>query len=126
VTAGPAATTLGLSTSDATADPGQSVTFTATITATLSAPQPPTGSVSFFDGTTFLGTGFVTAGVATYQTSSMAAGMHSITAVYGGDSTYSPSSSRPLTETVGHASRRLVRPAGHFDARPAIDAQRPT
>jgi ELWxxDGT repeat protein len=101
VTAGPSGTTLGLTTTDATADPGQSVTFTATITAMLSAPQPPTGSVSFFDGTTFLGTGFVTAGVATYQTSTLAAGTHTITAVYGGDTTYSPSSSAPLTETVG-------------------------
>jgi ELWxxDGT repeat protein len=101
VTAGPSGTTLGLTTSDATADPGQSLTFTATITPALSAPQQPTGSVTFFDGTTFLGTSVVSAGVATYQTSTLTNGIHNIGAVYSGDMAFSPSSSAPLTETVG-------------------------
>src|SRR5439155_18943840 len=99
VTAGQVGTTLTLTTSDATADPGRAVTFTATVT----SPQPglpPTGSVTFFDGSNFLGTGFLSAGVAAFQTSTLAAGMHSITAFYSGDFMYSGSTSAPLTQTV--------------------------
>ena len=100
VTAGLSGTTLALTASSSTANPGQLVTFTATVTSTSNA-QSPSGSVSFFDGMTFLGTGIVNAGVASFQTSSLSAGIHTITAVYGGDQTFSPSTSAPLSETVG-------------------------
>ena len=45
----------------------------------------PTGTVTFLDGSTSLGTGTVTGGVATFTTSSLAIGAHVITASYGGD-----------------------------------------
>jgi large repetitive protein len=64
---------------------GQNVTFTATVTVTGSGTVTPDGTVSFMDGTTLLGTGTLAAGVATYQTAALAVGVHSITAVYGGD-----------------------------------------
>jgi ELWxxDGT repeat protein len=101
VTAGQSGTTIALTTSDASINPGDSVTFTATVTPTLASSQSPTGSVNFFDGTTFLGTGFINGGVASFQTSSLSAGAHSITANYAGDLTFTPSTSAPLTETVG-------------------------
>jgi ELWxxDGT repeat protein len=101
VTAGMSGTTLALTASTPTTNPGQAVTFTATITPLLNAPQSPTGSVSFFDGKTFLGAGTVNAGIATYQTSALTAGVHSITAVYGGDTEFSPSTAAAVTETVG-------------------------
>jgi len=65
---------------------GQPVTLTATITPSLrGVTAVPAGSVSFYDGTSLLGTGNVSGGAATYTTSSLALGNHSITAVYSGD-----------------------------------------
>ena len=76
---------------------GASVTFTATVTG---AGATPTGTVTFKDGATTLGSGTLSSGQATYSTSSLALGAHSITAVYGGDSNYSGSTSPVLTQTV--------------------------
>ncbi len=70
-----------------------------TLTATLSRPSA-TGTVSFFDGTTQLGTSTVLAGAAAFSTSSLAAGVHSLTAVYSGDASNLASTSAALTETV--------------------------
>jgi len=74
------------------------VTFTATVS---SAASTPTGTVSFFDGTTLLGSAVtLTAGLATYTTSSLAIAAHSITAVYSGDSNFVTVTSAVLTQTV--------------------------
>jgi len=73
----------------------QTVTFTANV-----GPSTATGTISFFDASTLLGTGTLTAGKATFSTSRLAIGVHSITAKYGGDSNYNPSSSNAVTETV--------------------------
>jgi hypothetical protein len=100
VTADPAAATVALSTSATTANPGDAVTFAATVTPASPGLPAPTGVVTFFDGTTVLGTGTVTAGVATYQTSSLLSGAHSIGAMYGGDPTFASGDAAPLTETV--------------------------
>jgi len=59
---------------------GITVTFTATVT-----PGTATGTVTFYDGATALGTSTVTGGVATYSTSTLSVASHSITAVYNGD-----------------------------------------
>ena len=62
---------------------GQSVTFTATVTASGQNGVTPAGSVSFFDGTTILGTSVLDpSGVATLTTGTLSAGIHGITAVY--------------------------------------------
>ena len=60
----------------------------------------PTGTVSFLDGTTVLGTSGLTAGVAALTTSTLAAGSHSITAVYSGDANFVTQTSPVLTEAV--------------------------
>lgn len=73
------------------------VTFTATLS---SSAGTPTGSVSFYDGSTLLGAGGLTSGVATYTTSGLVAGSHSITATYSGDSNFLSGIISPLTETV--------------------------
>lgn len=65
----------------------QSVTFTATV-----SPSAATGTVTFLDGATSLGTANVAAGVATFTTSALGLGTHPITAVYSGDTTYGISS----------------------------------
>jgi hypothetical protein len=61
----------------------------------------PTGTVTFEDGTTVLGTGTVNQfGLAILQTSTLALGTHSITAIYGGDTNDLGSTSKAITETV--------------------------
>jgi hypothetical protein len=56
--------------------------------------------VTFFDGGTQIGTGTLAAGTATFTTSSLAVGSHSITAKYGGDPNNVASTSAALTQTV--------------------------
>jgi hypothetical protein len=90
---------------------GMAVTFTAVVTAT--GTTVPGGAVVFYDGTTQLGTGTLaasgsTSAVATFQTSSLAAGTHSITASYGGDANDFASTSGALSETVNIASSTTV------------------
>ncbi|MBI3640208.1 MAG: Ig-like domain repeat protein [Thaumarchaeota archaeon] len=76
---------------------GQSVTFIATVT---SPDGTPTGTVTFFDGSTILGTGILSGGVAMFSTSSLSSGSHSITASYSDNSNYEPSTSSVLTQMV--------------------------
>jgi hypothetical protein len=71
------------------------------------APSTATGTVTFSDGTTVLGTGTLIAGIATYSATSLATGMHSITAVYAGDPDDAPSTSTPLAITVTAPSFQL-------------------
>ncbi len=83
---------------------GQSVTFTATVAGPSGNTTAPTGSVNFLDGTTTLGSGTLNgAGMATFSTSSLAVGSHSITAVYGGDLNFSGSTSNAVSQVVNAA-----------------------
>jgi Big-like domain-containing protein len=77
---------------------GQAVKFTATVKPATSG--TPTGTVTFNDGTTVLGTGKLSGGKATLTTSGLALGSHSITASYGGDANFTASTSATLTQTV--------------------------
>jgi hypothetical protein len=95
-----ATSTTTLSTSAASVPVGTTVIFTATVTG--SNGQTPTGSVTFKDGGTALGTSPLGAGnMASFSTSTLAPGPHTITAVYGGDGSSTTSTSSPITETVG-------------------------
>lgn len=76
-------------------DANQSVTLTATVTG-----ASPTGIVTFKDGSTTLGTGTLSAGLAMLTTSFTVAGNHSLTAVYAGDGLNTSSASSVLIETV--------------------------
>lgn len=88
----------------------QPVTFTATITGVGSI--TPTGTVTFQDTnggtTTSLGTGTLSGSgntaTATLATSTLAAGVHSVVAVYAGDSSYLGSASASVTQTVNVAA----------------------
>jgi hypothetical protein len=73
------------------------VTFTATVGAPVGT---PTGTVMFLDGTTTLGSGTLSAGIAIFTTSSLAAGSHTIMAVYSGDTNEVGSTSAALTQLV--------------------------
>jgi uncharacterized protein YjdB len=89
---------------------GQSVMFTATVTPQEDPVPAPSGSVTFKDGATTLGSGSLSSGSATFTTSSLAAGTHSITAVYGGDSNYSGSTSSVLTQVVNNPVPVIIPP----------------
>jgi hypothetical protein len=69
---------------------GQPVTFTATITPNKGT-IPDGELVSFYDGTTAIGTGGTASGVATFTTSSLKVKTHTIKATYAGDATFIPS-----------------------------------
>ena len=83
---------------------GDSVTFTATVARTVPGTPVPTGTVTFKDGTTTLGTGtLATVGSdqeATFTTSTLTVGTHSITAVYGGDDDNAASTSSVLSQVI--------------------------
>ena len=78
---------------------GQTVTLTATI-----APTPtgsPTGTVSFYNGATLLGTTAVnSSGIATFATGSLPAGSDTLTAVYSGNVMFASSTSSALAITI--------------------------
>ena len=80
---------------------GQSVTFTATVSANSPGSGTPSGTVTFAEGSTTLGTGTLSAGSATFTTSSLSVGNHTITAGYGGDGNFLTSSSS-LLQAVGN------------------------
>jgi Zn-dependent metalloprotease len=76
---------------------GQSVTFTATVSGSGGT---PTGTVTFKDGATTLGSPALAGGVATFTTSALTAGTHPITASYSGDANFSASASPTFNQTV--------------------------
>ncbi|MGP0019129.1 MAG: Ig-like domain repeat protein [Candidatus Sulfotelmatobacter sp.] len=81
---------------------GQPVTFATTITPLYGGQA--TGTVTFKDGTTTLGSSVVSGNAASLTTSSLAFGIHSITAVYSGDSNFIGSASNTLSQVVRAAT----------------------
>jgi Bacterial Ig-like domain (group 3)/Bacterial Ig-like domain/IPT/TIG domain len=80
---------------------GQSVTFTATV-ANVNGSATPNGTVSFRDGGAILGSGTLDgSGVATFSTSALTQGSHSIIAIYLGRTGFVSSTSATLTQQVG-------------------------
>ena len=95
----PQATSTALSVSGASAMAGAPVTMTATVTSAGVAVT--SGTVTFSDGSTALGTGALNAsGVATYASTTLSVGSHSLTASFGGGSSYLASASSAKTLTV--------------------------
>lgn len=97
---GQGGTAISLSTSAPSVAFGGAETITAAVTASMSPRPAPTGSVSFYDGATLLGTGAVSGGTATFSTGSLAMGTHSITAVYSGDANFNVNTSAAATVAV--------------------------
>jgi N-acetylneuraminic acid mutarotase len=74
------------------------ITLTASVTATGAT---PTGTVTFLDGTTSIGTGTLnSSGSATLSVNNLTVGSHTITASYAGDTNNFAAANAPLTEAV--------------------------
>ena len=103
---------------------GQAVTFTATVAGAAPLVGTPTGSVTFFDGATTLGSAPLSGGVASLAVTTLTVGSDSITAVYSGDPNFAGSPSTALSQTVDagwhdHHGRFVgeslgLRPIGHL------------
>ena len=81
---------------------GGSVTFTATIS------SGPTGTVTFYDGANAIGSTTLSGVKATYATTSLTAGSHSITASWAGNSNYNPVTSSAITQVVNQATPAIT------------------
>lgn len=101
-------TNVTLTSSQSTAAGGETILLTANVTAdpTVAAssnpPLTPTGSITFYDGCTVLGTVSLNSslGVASLSVSSLASGTHSILATYSGDTHFLHNISEPLSEVI--------------------------
>ena len=92
-----ATTATALSSSRNPSTQGQLVKFTATVT---SPTTTPTSAVTFMDGSNVLGTVNLAGGKASYSTSALTTGSHSITGVYSGTANITGSTSATLAQTV--------------------------
>jgi len=98
VTVAGMATTTSITASATSLTVGQTLTLTATVNASSGTPS---GTVTFSNGTTSLGSGNLnSSGVATLNTSSLPLGTDSITAVYSGDANFAASTSSAILITV--------------------------
>jgi hypothetical protein len=110
-----AATTTTLSSAPDPSFFGQAVTFTATVTKTSDASAVTTGSVNFIEGgtcaspTTTLASGAALngGGQATFSTSTLATGSHTVSACYSGATGFDPSSGSD-TQMVNAATTAIV------------------
>ena len=101
--------TVTLAAAPTAAGPGQAINFTVTVTPASAPPanfeQNPTGKVTFYNGTTVIGTSTLAPSIgnsstATLTIATLPAGSNTITAVYAGDSYFAPGTSNPVTVSV--------------------------
>ena len=85
---------IALASSRQPASTGQSVTFTASITVAT------TGTIQFYDGATLLGSASIASGLATFTTSSLAAGSHAVWARFTGTAGAPPAFSPVFVQAV--------------------------
>lgn len=103
---GQSTTSTTLTTSPNPSKLGQSVTLTALVIPTDSG--SPSGTVTFFDGTTSLGSSVVNLGTAQLVKSTLLGGSHSLTASYSGDAVFLPSASSVVNEVVKQAKPKVT------------------
>jgi hypothetical protein len=118
VTVTPASTTASISASPNPVPTNQQVTLSVTVGSQSNSAQGPTGSVTFKDGSTTIGTANITpagakgmvgaSGTASLSMTFATSGTHSLTAVYGGDANYATSTSSPVTLGVGQTTMTTV------------------
>jgi RHS repeat-associated protein len=99
--------TLAVVSSETPSSNGQSVTFSATLSVSASGE-----SMYFYDGLTQIGTGTINGTTATFTTTSLAVGIHSITASYPGDESYASVTSGAIPQAVGMVYGYVIGPPG--------------
>ncbi len=103
VTAPLQATATTLSANPTTGVSGQTITLSANV-APASGTSTPTGTVTFQDGSNPIGSSPLAAGAGTFTVSTLSVGAHSLSAVYGGDTADSPSTSKTISVTITAAA----------------------
>jgi hypothetical protein len=108
VTVGAAAQapTVTVQASPAQVTQGSNVNLSATVQSSIAT---PTGTVTFYDGSSALSPAIAlnSVGAAAYSTSVLSLGSHSISVRYSGSSSFSPSTSTPITVTVKGANPQI-------------------
>jgi hypothetical protein len=97
------AATVSFGSSPNPSNPGQAVAITMRVAAPTCQGVPPastTGTVFFFDGTAQIGQSSLVSGAATLQTSTLAAGSHTLSARYTGDTNFSAAASSSVIQVV--------------------------
>jgi Glycoside hydrolase family 44/Bacterial Ig-like domain (group 3) len=107
------ATAVTLTANPTTAVSGQTITLSANV-APASGTSIPTGTVTFQDGSTAIGSSPLAAGSGTLAVSTLSVGAHSLSAVYGGDTADSPSTSKAVSVTITAASAPPPTPASDY------------
>jgi hypothetical protein len=108
LTAEPVATTLTLTATPASSGYGQLVMLTATITPDIAQNHSATGTVTFQNGGTVLGTIAIAGGVATFNATSLPKGTDSLTAVYSGDTNFLGSTGSATEVVAGIPSATVL------------------
>jgi hypothetical protein len=103
---GTTASTTTLSAANSSVSAGGTDTLTATVT-----PTAATGTVTFLNNGTSIGTGTLNSGTASYTATFTSTGTETLTAKYGGNSTYASSTSSAVTVTVTAAAAAASLPA---------------
>jgi len=93
---------------------GQSVA----LTASMSGPAAASGSVTFKDGTTTLGSGNVSGATAVLSASTLAVGRHSLTALFNANSDLNAATSSPQSLTVTKGDTTVVASASPATSKP--------
>lgn len=104
-------TVTGIESSKNPATFGDDVTFTAVVTEALPAPGEPTGTITFTEGSTVLGTATIETHdgrqQASVTVSGLHAGSHDVVATYSGDAGHAASTSPTYTQQVSRAASGL-------------------
>jgi len=122
VTALPSNTTLAASANPVV--PGTTVTFTATV-APVSGTGTPTGSIVFSIDEAAVATVTLSAGKATYTTSTLTAGEHYVLAAYSGSSTYAASGDG-FNEVIQPKTPIITPAAGTYNSEQTVTITSPT
>ena len=114
------ASTTTLTSSSSSVDQNGSITLTAAVANASGTSLAPTGTVTFFSGSSSIGTGVLNNGVATLTTSALSASAmsYSLTAQYGGDANFTSSTSTAITVTVVAATFKLSAAPSSISASP--------
>jgi hypothetical protein len=103
-----ASTSTSVTVNPASGAQGSSFTFTAAVTA-MNGTGTPTGTVTFSDGSSPLGMGTVSNGMASFNSTTLSLGSHSVVATYSGDTNFAPSNSgTPATADVQYSTNLTV------------------